>query len=112
VSQEQKVFWIKTVHSLLFGLFSFCVAFAAYSAVTGVITGWTWSAVLLVLIEGLVLISRNWVCPLTDLAERYGSENGGITHLFMPKWLSDYVFQIWGVIFVVSVLVIIGRVTL
>ena len=49
---------------------------------------------------------------VAGVAERYGAETGSITQYFFPQRLSDLVFQIWGTLYVGSVLVILVRVYL
>ena len=49
------------------------VLYARFSGISGRISPWTWTAVALVLIEGLVLVVSGWTFPLTLLAERLGT---------------------------------------
>lgn len=110
LANERKVMLIKGFHIFMVLLFMGAVIVCAHSALTGYFTLLTWGGLGLVLVEGLVLISRGWVCPLTDLAERYGAENGSVTQYLMPKWMSDKAFEIWGAAYVVSALGILARV--
>jgi hypothetical protein len=40
------------------------------------------------LVESLVYVSNNQVCPFTPLAEELGAENGAVADLFLPDWAS------------------------
>lgn len=110
MTNEQKIYWVKAIHIFMFIVFTLSVLICAYSAATGVITKVTWIAFVLVLIEGLVLIARGWVCPLTEFAEHLGAETGAITQYLMPEWLSERVFKIWGAVYVLAALIILWRV--
>ena len=59
-------------------------------------------AVVIIVLEGLSLAFNHLRCPLTTLAEKYGAENGAITHLFMPKFCARYVFKFFTVLFAVE----------
>lgn len=109
MTKVQAIFWVKFVHSILFWFMTLCIGVAAWSAVTGEITFWTWGAIGIIIFEGSILIWRKWVCPLTEYAEHLGAENGSVTHLFMPMWLSDLVYPIWGAVFSLSTVTVFVR---
>jgi hypothetical protein len=103
------IFQIKAVHTAIFVVLSACVLFALYSSVTGRITGWTWIAVALVLVESIVLVSCGWRCPLTILAERLGAKRGAVTDIFLPRWFADRIFPICGTTFLIAVVILVVR---
>jgi hypothetical protein len=43
---------------------------------------------LIVASESLVFAANGFRCPLTELAERYGAERGGVTDIYLPKWFA------------------------
>lgn len=104
------VFAVKFIHSILFWLFTACVAYTVYAAISGALTALTTWVVAVVWVEGLVLLAFRWRCPLTILAERHGAARGSVTHLFFPDWLADRVFVVWGAAFVIANLVLLVRV--
>jgi len=69
----------------------------------------TWWAFGVVIIELLALVFNNWSCPLTDLAEHLGAEVGSVANIFFPKRLSDNLFAIFGIFFVLTCLLIMWR---
>lgn len=95
---------------MIFWILALCVAGALFSGLTGRITTWTWVAVGLLLIESVVLAACRWTCPLTILAERQGAERGSVTDIFLPKWLADRIFPIFGTGFGIALLLIFWRV--
>ena len=100
-------FWqIKVVHTAVFWVLSGCVLYALFSGVADRITPWTWLAVGLVVLEGVVLVSSGWICPLTILAERLGAARGSVADIFLPKWFADRIFPICGTTFLIACVVL------
>lgn len=93
---------VKLVHTAIFWVLSACVLFTLFSGLADRVTGWTWVAVGLVLVEGVVLVAFGWVCPLTLLAERLGATRGSVADLFLPKWFADRIFPVCGTTFLIA----------
>lgn len=106
---SRTVFYIKLVHSSLFFLIGICTIYVFFAAALDHITGWTWIAFGVVLIELLALAFNEWRCPLTDMAERRGAEVGSVADLFLPTWLSDRLFPIFGIMFIITCLLLVWR---
>ncbi|WP_441001262.1 hypothetical protein [Fodinibius sp. SL11] len=107
---SKTVFYIKLVHSLLFLLIGISTIYVFVTAAIGTINPLTWWAFGVAIIELLALLVNSWRCPLTDLAERHGAEVGSVADLFLPRWLSDQLFPIFGIFFVVTCLLLVWRV--
>jgi hypothetical protein len=104
-----KILQIKLVHTVIFWIFSFCVVYTLYSGVANRISTWTWVAIGLLLLEGVVLVVSGWTCPLTILVERQGVERGSVADIFLPKWFADRIFPICGTAFGIGVALILWR---
>lgn len=104
------LFQIKLVHTLIFWILSLCTVYTLFSGIAGRITMWTWVAVALVLLEGVVLVVSGGTCPLTILAERQGALRGSVADIFLPKWLADRIFPICGTMYAVALVLILWRV--
>lgn len=100
---------IKIVHSLVFWVLSVCVLYALYSGIFNRITALTWVAVAGGLIEGVVLVSSGWKCPLARMAENLGAERGSVTDIFLPRWFAMRIFSICGTTFIVACVIIVVR---
>ncbi len=105
----RSIVFIKSIHTLIFVFMSGALAVLLYEVVVDKITILTWIAVALFLIEGIVLIVNGWKCPLTNYTERLGSTHGQVTDIFLPKWFADRVFQIYGVLWAVALLLLVIR---
>jgi hypothetical protein len=93
---------IKVAHTVVFWVLSACVLYSLFGGAANRITPWTWVAVSLVLLEGVVLVSSGWICPLTILAERLGAARGSVVDIFLPKWFADRIFPVCGTTFLVA----------
>lgn len=100
---------IRFIHAVIFVFLMGCLAYAIHSAVRNHITGWTWIALALIFLEGLILLFFNWRCPLTIWAENRGAKNGSVADLFLPKALADRLFPICGIIYALTVLLVFVR---
>ncbi len=103
------VFYIKLVHSLLFFLITVSTIYVFITAALDQMNSLTWWAMGVVVVELLALLLNNWRCPLTDLAEQQGAEVGSVADLFLPHWLSDRLFIIFGVLVILTCLLLAFR---
>jgi hypothetical protein len=92
----RSIVFIKSIHTVIFVFMSGALAVLFYEIIVDKITLLTWIAVALFLVEGVVLLTNNCKCPLTNYAEGLGSTHGQVTDIFLPKWFADHVFQIYG----------------
>jgi hypothetical protein len=101
---NNKVFVVKFIHSILFWLMVFCLFYVLYCAIADKYDWTLLVAVGIIILEGLSLVFNHWRCPLTTLAEKYGAENGAVTHLFMPVFCARYVFKFFMVAFTIELI--------
>lgn len=91
---------VKSVHTAAFFSIGSCLVYLAYSglakrsdrraAIAGaVVTG-----------ETLIYAANGFRCPLTDVAERLGSEHGSVADIYLPRWIESHLPFITGPIFV------------
>ena len=101
---------IKVLHTFAFFVLSGCVLLVLYSGALDRVTGWTWVAVGMIVLEGVALASCGGKCPLTVLAERQGAIRPGVADIFLPKWFADRIFPVCGTMYAVAVVLILWRV--
>ena len=102
--ENQKVLTIKSIHLTLFILMCICLFYILYCAITSTYDWTLLTAIVIILINGLSIVLNRGRCPLTTLAEKYGAENGAVTHLIMPKWAARYVFKFFTLVAVIEVI--------
>lgn len=85
-----------------------CVVAIPFAAWTG---RYRVAAVLsvVVLAEVGVLAVNGWRCPLTPIAERYTDDRRPNFDIYLPEWLARYNKEIFGSLYVVGLLVLLGR---
>lgn len=96
--------FIKTFHAAVFLLITVALGMLIYEVIVNRITLLGWISVAVIGIEGAVLIFNNWECPLTGYAEELGAEDGQVANLFLPEWLAERVFYIYGVLCVAALI--------
>lgn len=101
--------FIEIFHTVIFILMSVLLFALLYEVLFDRITMLTWIAMGAFVIEGLILIANGWKCPLTTYAEELGSIHGQVTDIFLPKWFAERVFQIYGSLFALALLVLAFR---
>ena len=106
-----RVFYIRLTHAILFLLMTFGVLYILYSGVTQTYNWVLIFSISTFTLESLALLLNRWRCPLTDLAMKYGAteEQARITSLFCPKWFIPYVFKVYGVLFVIGLILVLAR---
>ena len=109
MNREQKIFWVKFVHSLIFFMMTACILYVLYSGVFDRVGWLTLFCILLVIGESAAVAINRWRCPLTTMAEDLGAEDGSVTGIFLPRWLADRVFVIWGPAFLGACVLVLVR---
>jgi hypothetical protein len=101
--ENRKVFIIKSIHLMLFILMCVCLFYILYCAIARTYDWTLITAIVIILINGLSIVLNHGRCPLTTLAEKYGAENGAVTHLVLPKSAARYVFKFFTVVAAIEV---------
>jgi hypothetical protein len=95
---------IKLVHSLIFLLNSAAIMHIFVAGLRGRPSGWTRAALAVALTEVAVFVANRRRCPLTDLVEHLGAENGRVSDIFLPRWFADRIPQLCGPPLLIGVL--------
>jgi hypothetical protein len=99
---------IKLLHTAIWLVFAGCIVAIPF---TGAWRQFRWAALLtgLVLVECAVLAVNRGRCPLTDLAGRYTEERRDNFDIYLPLWLARRNKAIFGMLFIVGELFVLGR---
>jgi hypothetical protein len=90
---------IKAVHTAAFFSIGSCLIYLAYSGIRKRSDRRAAIAGLVVTAEALIYAANGFRCPLTDLAERLGSEHGSVADIYLPRWIESHLPLITGPIF-------------
>lgn len=99
---EDKVFIVKLVHSIIYFFMVACLCYIFYCALTGRYDWTLLIALIAICVEGLVLLLNRGRCPFTPLAEKYGAAHGAVTDLFLPMWCARHTFSISTTVFIIE----------
>ncbi len=103
---------IKLIHTLIFIVIVTCVFYILYTAFVGTRSFVLYLCIGIVLLEGVALIIFKGHCPLTNLAQKYGDEDGHVADLFFPDWFLPFFGPIISFLFIAGILLIIFRMLL
>jgi hypothetical protein len=91
---NDKLFFIKLVHTAVFIFMSSCLLYVLYCGITKTYNWLLLLAIGALLIEGLALLLNHWRCPITTFAEKRGAVKGSITDTLLPPWIARNVFRV------------------
>jgi len=96
---------IQAVHSAVFLVELGAIGWLVYTGIVGRRDRTVGVAAALVAAEGFVWLANDRVCPLTPLAERYGSVRGSVSDIWLPGPIARTIPQ-WSIPLVVSGIVL------
>lgn len=95
---------IKAIHTVVFLSVASLIVLFAWDGARRHAGLRTTIAVTIALAEATVYVSNNQVCPLTPLAEELGAENGSVTDILLPIWISRRIPLVSGSVLVLGIL--------
>lgn len=96
---NKKLFCIKLIHTIVWAFFVLVIFYILFAGIFDKINVYTFIAMGLVVIEGLVLLLFGWRCPLTVVGKRYTDDDEIGFDIFLPKWLAKNNKTILGALF-------------
>ena len=100
---------IKLIHTLVWMFFVSIIFYTVYCGIFDRITVYTWIAIGLVILEGLVLVAFKMFCPLTLLARKYSDSEKENFDIYLPLIIARYNKQIFTSIFLVGLILVLYR---
>jgi hypothetical protein len=79
---------IRTGHTLAWFSIESCMLYVLYAGWRGRHGRWVGVAAAVVAGESLIFAANGFRCPLTDIAERLGADQGSVTDIYLPRWLA------------------------
>ena len=78
--------------------------------VAGLLRRFRWAATItvVILLECGVLAGNGGRCPLTDLAAQYSADRRANFDIYLPNWLAEHNKVIFGMLFVIGELIVVG----
>ncbi|WP_462254749.1 hypothetical protein [Ferruginibacter sp.] len=104
-----KLAGIKIIHTIICIFFNVVLFYMAYAVITNKIGKFVWIGIGLIILEGIVLLVFNKMCPLTIMARKFSDSNKDNFDIYLPEWLAKYNKQIYTAFFIIIVCGIIYR---
>ena len=89
-------------HVALFAIFTLVLLIFFFQVLFDRIGTMTWIAVTTFAVESVILLANGGRCPITVYNETLGAENARVSDVFLPKWVADRVFVIYGWAFAIA----------
>lgn len=100
---------IELSHLVIYLLMVSAVVLTLIAGLTGY-AGWPlYAAILLLILEGGVLMTNGWRCPLTALAKKYGAEKGYVFNALMSERAARYTLKAYVILFVIGLALVINN---
>lgn len=105
-----KLIVLKTAHTLIWTFMVATIFYVLYSGIYNDVTIFTWIAVGIVILEGVVLLAFKMSCPLTIMARKYSDSTKDNFDIYLPNWIARYNKQIFTTIFVLGLVTVLFRI--
>jgi hypothetical protein len=106
---SKKLLCIKLIHTIIWAFLVLVIFYILFTGIFDKINVYTFIAIGLVVIEGLILLLFGWRCPLTVVGEKYTDNHEIGFDIFLPKWIAKNNKAIFGAIFGIGAVIVILR---
>ena len=110
MKNESKLILVKTFHTLVWLFFNVVLLYMAYAVFVNKIDKFIWIGIGLIVLEGIVLLISNKVCPLTIVARKYSDSTKDNFDIYLPNWLAKWNKLIYTTLFILIVFGIFYRI--
>jgi hypothetical protein len=109
MKDSEKLTFIKLLHTIIWLFFNVVIFYLLYAVIINKIDKWVWICVALVVLETITLLAFRWYCPLTVWARKYSNSEKNNFDIYLPEWLAKHNKLIYGILFSVSLLILLVR---
>ncbi len=109
MNESARALWrIRMLHTLIWAVFAGSIVAIPVATSMGGFRAALWLS-LLVWVEVAILLVNRMRCPLTGIAARYTDDRADNFDIFIPAWLARHNKTIFGALFAVGELYLLGR---
>ena len=90
--------------------FNAVLFYMAYAVIINKIDKFIWIGIGLIVLEGIVLMQFNKMCPLTVIARKYSDSTKDNFDIYLPNWLAKWNKLIYTTLFVLIICGLIYRI--
>ena len=103
MNNQSKLIIIKIIHTLVWLFFNVVLFYMAYAVIINKIDKFIWIGMGLIVLEGIVLLIFNKVCPLTIIARKYSDSTKDNFDIYLPNWLAKWNKLIYTALFILII---------
>jgi hypothetical protein len=92
---------VKTVHTAIWVFYNAVLLYMAWAVTVDRIDKWFWICLALIIIECLILLRFNQICPITLVARKYSDSTRHNFDIYLPEWLAKYNKTIYSIILII-----------
>jgi NhaP-type Na+/H+ or K+/H+ antiporter len=96
---------IKIIHTVIWVFFNVVIFYMLYAAITNRLDWRLWTGYGLIVLEGMVLLTFNKMCPLTLIARKYSRSARHNFDIYLPEWLARYNKLIYTLIVIITLFI-------
>jgi hypothetical protein len=104
-----KTLYRQTNATVIWVFFNVVIFYLYYAIFQNKIDIWVWICIGLVLLEGLILLIFNRICPITIIARKYSDSVKDNFDIFLPNWLAKYTKLIYTFLFTIAFIILLLR---
>ncbi|CAN1211313.1 DUF2784 domain-containing protein [Tumidithrix helvetica PCC 7403] len=101
-SIQTKLKLIKILHTAIWIFFNFVIFYMLYAAIVNKLDRWLWIGYGFGFLEGLILLTFKFHCPLNLMARKYANSTKDNFDIYLPTGLAKYTKLIYTTIFLRS----------
>jgi len=109
LSANHKLILVKLLHTLVWIFFNVVIFYFLYAVIVNKIDKWVWICLGLIILEGLILMVFNKMCPITLIARKYSDSTDHNFDIYLPNWLAKYNKLIYTTIVLIGVCILVWR---
>jgi hypothetical protein len=110
MQHNSKLILVKIIHTLVWLFFNVVLFYMAYAVIINKIDKFIWIGIGLIVLEGIVLMIFNKMCPLTVIARKYSDSTKDNFDIYLPNWLAKWNKLIYTTFFILIIFGIIYRI--
>lgn len=110
MENETKLTLLKIIHTAIWIFFNLVIFYMLYAALANKLDIWLWIGYGFVFLEGAILLTFKFVCPLTLIARKYSNLTQDNFAIYLPNWLSRYTFSIYTTICAIVLIITIYQI--
>jgi hypothetical protein len=110
MKNDTKLMLVKIIHTLVWLFFNVVLFYMAYAVIINKIDKFIWIGIALIILEGIVLLIFNKMCPLTVIARKYSDSTKDNFDIYLPNWLAKWNKLIYTTLFGLIVFGLIYRI--